>query len=637
MKHELNNEQKKAIQTTDCSLLIVAGAGTGKTKVLVEKILHLLQNGIGGGNIIALTFTNKAADEMRERVQEGAGSGTLPFIGTFHSFCASLLREFYKEADIPPRFTIFDRAASKSVLKRCMKQEGISDYTPGAIQNALSRLKTGLAAEGDSDAIDVAARLLPMYTHAMKEESALDFDDLIITAAMLLQKNRNTREQVQSRYTYILIDEFQDTDTLQNTLIALIKHPQAHIIAVGDTDQTIYSWRGASVHNMLGFTEQYTPATVTFLTKNYRSSGNILTAANAVIAKNVFRQKKDLIPTRRDGHPITCIATDDEEHEAERIAQTIKHLCENDVAYRDIAVLFRANFQARALERGMMTNRIPYTVLGARFFERAEIKDLLAYLTLTQNPNSREAFTRAAGVPKRGIGARTLEKVFTKKEHLLQRKAAEKIAALRRDIARITHIAEQHPVAQVLRELITILDYKNHLAKTFDNPDERMYEVRELISFANRFSNLSGRDGIAQLLAEVALSSDQDTLRTDTKNTVRLMTVHAAKGLEFPYVFIAGMEEGLFPFLHNEEAARDHEEERRLCYVAMTRTKERLYCSFARRRGIFGSYQHMKPSSFLSDVPEHLITMTGKNSTPKKAEPPGSVNDTEEGEICITW
>ena len=361
---------------------------------------------------------------------------------------------------------------------------------------------------------------------------------------------------------------------------------------------------------MLRFAETYAPARTVFLTKNYRSSGNILAAANAVIAKNMLRQEKNLIPTKHDGHRITCISSSDEEAEAEAVAENIRLLRGRGVAYNTVAVLFRANFQSRALEKAMITNRIPYTVLGARFFDRAEIKDCLAYLTMVRHPNSREAFTRAAGVPRRGIGERTLERIFTGREQQLSSAMAEKVARLRADISHISAHANTHTVADILRELLSRLNYKKHLESTFDNPEERMYEVHELVVFAERFSHLDGAGGIDRLLAEVALSGDQDTLRTDTKNSVRLMTVHAAKGMEFSSVFIAGMEEGLFPFLHDDYGSHDEEEERRLCYVAMTRAQERLFCSFARRRGIFGSYRKMIPSSFLNDIPEHLLIRT---------------------------
>ncbi len=607
----LNKEQEEAVQKNDCSLLIVAGAGTGKTRVLVEKVVYLLQSSVAAHRILALTFTNKAADEMLSRVRERCPSVQLPFVGTFHSACVTLLREFYVDAAVPERFVIFDRDVCRRILRRCMKQVGITAITPRVMQHAVGKLKTGLASGEADDLIVAAEQVLPLYARALEQEHALDFDDLLLKVIALLQRSASVRERVQSRYAYILVDEFQDTDGIQSRLISLLKGEQTFVIAVGDTDQTIYSWRGASIHTMLSFAERYDPVSTIFLTQNYRSSGRILAAANAVIAQNVFRQDKDLVATRAEGDRIGLLISDDGESEAMTIAQTIVDLRARGVSYSDIAILFRANFQARVLESQMLAERIPYIVLGTRFFERSEVKDLLAYLELVQNPNSREAFTRAASVPRRGIGARTLERIFAGQEHLLSAAAALKVAELRSCIVRIAALAETQPAVALLQELLVVLEYPKYLAGAYDNPDERMQEVGELLSFADRFSHLSGIVGISQMLAEVALSSEQDSLRANTKDSVRLMTIHAAKGLEFPCVFIAGMEEGLFPFFHDEDGVRDGEEERRLCYVAMTRARDRLYCSYAQRRNIFGSWRSMRPSSFLSDIPEYLIADVG--------------------------
>ena len=364
----LNKEQKEAVQNINSSLLIVAGAGTGKTRVLVEKVAYLLQSGVAPHRILALTFTNKAADEMRSRVYERYPSAQPPFVGTFHSFCVSLLREFYADAGVPERFVIFDRDACRRIVKRCMKQEGITAIAPRVMQHTLGRLKTGLAAGDTDDIVSAAEQVLPVYTLALEQEQALDFDDLLLKVTTLLQKNHSVREQVQSRYAYVLVDEFQDTDGVQSRLVSLLKGDQTCIIAVGDTDQTIYSWRGASIHNMLSFAEQYDPVSTVFLTQNYRSSGSILAAANAVIAKNIYRQDKDLVATRGDGEQIDLLVSGDGEREAVIIAQTIADLHSQGVAYGTIAILFRANFQARALETQMLAQQIPYTVLGTRFF-----------------------------------------------------------------------------------------------------------------------------------------------------------------------------------------------------------------------------------------------------------------------------
>ena len=460
----LNDEQQKAVETNDSSLLIIAGAGTGKTRVLVEKIIYLLESDIPGTSILALTFTNKAADEMRVRVSQRCAVSP-PFVGTFHAFCVQLLRQFSDTAEIPSQFLIFDRDACRRIIKRCMKQQGVTDFTPRVIQHAISELKTERAAAEDGDAFATASRLLPLYTLALQQERALDFDDLIVTTIKLLSKDAATRRQVQLRYTYILIDEFQDTDILQNRLIALLKNTRTRIMAVGDTDQTIYSWRGAHVENMLDFTKRYAPASTVMLTKNYRSSDTIIAAANAVIEKNMLRQDKVLLGTRGTGVPISHLQSDDQESEGSAIASEIARLHEQGAAYNSIAILFRANFQARAIETSMLAAHLPYTVLGTRFFDRAEIKDLLAYLTLLRNPQSEEAFRRATGVPQRGIGARTLDAVFSGNEHTLAPRFISALTTFRHSLAHLARVADEKPVDAVLHELVGMLSYQDYLIK----------------------------------------------------------------------------------------------------------------------------------------------------------------------------
>ena len=603
----LNDKQKQAVRELNTSLLIVAGAGTGKTRVLTEKVAHLLDQGVRPDSILALTFTNKASDEMRDRIQSPSRA-SLPFIGTFHSFCFALLREFARQADLHESFVVFDRDACRTVIKRIMRDLSIASHTPGVLQRVIGRMKTGLPEEAPSDPVyDRAREILPRYTEALRRDGAVDFDDLILKAIALLRADQEVYETVTGRYAYILVDEFQDTDRMQNNLVSLLKGDRTYIVAVGDTDQTIYSWRGADVQTLLSFTNHYRPAKTVLLTQNYRSTGTILKAANRVIEKNSQRQEKELTTKREDGARIVILEGNrSEEDEAAHVARTVTSLRDRGIPYGDIAVLFRVNFQSRALETGMLYERVPYTVLGTRFFDRREVKDLLAYLTLTQNPESRASFDRAAGVPRRGIGAKTLERVFRGEESSLSSGMRSRVAALRSDIDRARRHAQEHTVADTLRFLShEVLRYGDYLKETYDDHEERLQEVRELFVFAERFSHLPGPDGIAQMLAEVALSGDQDSLRARTKDAVRLMTVHAAKGLEFPCVIVAGMEEGLFP-LQREDEDGDLEEERRLCYVAMTRAKDRLYFSYAERRGIFGSYRDRKPSSFLSDIPDML-------------------------------
>ncbi|MDE0243210.1 MAG: UvrD-helicase domain-containing protein [Candidatus Kaiserbacteria bacterium] len=605
----LNDEQAEAVQALNTSMLIVAGAGTGKTHVLIEKIAHLLKSGVPAQNILALTFTNKAADEMRDRIRSRCDTKP-PFIGTFHAFCFSLLKEFPTEAGLSPTFVVLDRSACRTIVRQLMRDRAVREYTPSVMQNMIGKIKTGLIEPSESDPIhEYVQQLLPQYAEALHREKAVDFDDLILHTIRLLREQPAVREMVSSRYAYILVDEFQDTDRIQNTLVKMVKGDNAYIIAVGDTDQTIYSWRGASIHTMLSFAEQYRPVKTVFLTRNYRSTDTILSAANAVIAKNNFRQEKKLVSHRGGGDRITLLeVSGSEEDEAAQVAQAITGLHGSGVLYQDIAVLYRANFQSRALETGMLHAKVPYTVLGVRFFDRREVKDLLAYLTLTQNPSSQDALTRAAGAPRRGIGAKTLERLFHGEEDQLTSRSASLVARLRNDIERTSDHLQKNTVAETLHFLINeVLDYESYLKKTFDDYEDRQREVRELLVFADRFSHLSGTEGVAELLAEVALSGEQDSLRIQERNAVRLMTVHAAKGLEFPCVFVSGMEEGLFPFQRDDDGSGDPEEERRLFYVAMTRAKDHLYLSHTARRGIFGSYQNRVPSSFLADIPDPLL------------------------------
>lgn len=605
----LNSDQQNAVDAMDTSLLIVAGAGTGKTRVLTEKVAHLIERGVDPATILTLTFTNKASDEMRSRLQSRCTT-TLPFIGTFHSFCFQLLREFSQEADLARAFVIFDRDACRTLIKRIMKDLSLSSYTPRVMQTMVGKVKTGLLDLVDTDPLHQHAQtVVERYQDALCREQAVDFDDLLLKANHLLRENGAVRAAVASRYTYILIDEFQDTDDVQNTLISLIKGDQTHVIAVGDTDQTIYSWRGANIQTMLSFEKKHDPVATVFLTENYRSTKTILTTANTVIAKNNLRQDKELVTNRGAGDRITILdGHRNEDEEAAHIAQTIRGLHERGISYSDIVVLFRANVQARALEMGMMHEQVPYNVLGVRFFDRREIKDLLAYLILSQNPHSQESLLTAASVPRRGIGAKTLERVFGGEEAALSKGMVSRLAALRSDIRQVTAYLQKHTVAETVRFLVDLLQYADHAKRVFDDYEDRMQEVREFVVFADRFSHLPGADGVAQLLAEVSLSSEQDSLRVRQQDAVRLMTIHAAKGLEFPCVFIAGMEEGLFPFYRDDESG-DPEEERRLCYVAITRAKDRLYVSHAMRRGIFGSFHNQVPSPFLQDIP-HDLTVT---------------------------
>ena len=613
------NKEQEIVKKTDGSMLVVAGAGTGKTRVLVEKVIHLLDRGVEASEILVLTFTNKAGDEMRERILSRKHHTKIPFIGTFHSFCAKLLREFGEVVGIEKNFVILDADASRRIVKSCMKQIGIDDITPKVIQKAISVVKINEALTGEKNIYtvvneevqQVVEQVFPLYKKNVRDEGAVDFDDLLIYATNLLEQRESIRNIVSSMYSHILIDEFQDTDSLQNKLIHLLKNEKTSVIAVGDTDQTIYSWRGADVHNLLTFEQQHKGAKTFLLTKNYRSSKTILDAANAVIEKNILRQKKELRSTRETGKCIEFMCSYDEEEEAEAVAEKILEVHKMGVPYREIAVLFRVNFQSRALEMQLLKHSIPYIVLGTKFFNRREIKGITSYLTLTQKPNSRSAYEYAVGIPQRGIGKKTLEKVFSGNKESLSPTMLKRITDFEDEIKSITKYSQQHTIDETIKHIVKLLDYRNYIEKNFDNPDERMLNINELIQFAKKFSYSQELGGIEQFLSEISLGSDQDTLRVANKqDSVKLMTIHSAKGLEFSCVFITGMEEGLFPLSREKDGVvlDDAEEERRLCYVAITRAKDLLHCSFAQRRGIFGTYKAMQPSSFLKDIPKHLLS-----------------------------
>ena len=600
VENPLNKEQMQAISLNDLSLLIIAGAGTGKTKTIIEKIYSLLTAGTKKEQILAVTFTNKAAREMQERLlKKGVAP---PFIGTFHSFCVKTIREYGELINIPKNFTIADRSDGKKIIKRILKERGETDVQPSAIQSLIAKEKIGTRYERPTSLQNLARDVAKEYEQALQKERSLDFEDLLVKAVELLESSKEVREALQNRYHYILVDEFQDTDEIQNKLIQHLKGKNTKVIAVGDADQTIYSWRGAKIEHMLSFVETYAPAKTIILNRNYRSTENILAAANAVIEKNVLRQKKDLITQRGAGEPIIYIQAYDEDDEALRVIQEIETLHKKGVKYADISILYRANFQSRALETVLVKANIPYQIAGTRFFEKPEVKDMLSYIKALRNPSSIEAFERAAQSPRRGIGATTLEKVRSGNESSLSTGTQTKLASFRGQLEWFgSHLAKLS-ISEMLELIISETKYHTHAEKTFESPEDRMETLHELVSFAKRFDSLPGDEGADALLEETTLVSDQDGVQDS--DGVRLMTIHAAKGLEFPYVFISGMEDGLFPYtrVDKEREERDEEEERRLCYVAITRAKERLWCSFALRRSFFGITTKNMPSPFLKDM-----------------------------------
>ncbi len=611
----LNPAQLEAAKHHEGPLLIVAGAGAGKTKTITHRIAHMIERGIPARQILAVTFTNKAAGEMRERVRALVPPGKgLPFVSTFHSLGVRLLREFHEEAGLARAFAIWDRDDSNRAVKRALESLGIEQWQPRAILSAISRQKgdgesvTEYAARARTWRERAVAQAWELYEKALREEDALDFDDLLIRTLHLLRKSDRVRGLLQNRWTHITIDEYQDTNKAQYHIAALLTGEKKNICVVGDTDQNIYSWRGADIAHLMEFERAFPGTTVVTLEQNYRSTRTILSAANSVIQKNVNRKPKTLFTEKETGAPITLYGGVNEMDEAWYIAQQAATLIETGTPAHEIAVLYRENFQSRGLEEAMLNFGVPYRVLGTRFFERKEVKDVLAYLRAALNPKNKTDIERVVGVPPRGIGKVTLEKVFAGADAELPAAAQKKVAAFRLTLAKIKHGIETLPPSEAVALAVEVSGMDALYSKT-DEGRERIDNIRELVNFAARFDDPASSGppttGIERLLEEAALQSDQDQLE-DAHEAASLMTVHAAKGLEFDAVFISGLEQGLFPS-QRESEGRDEEEERRLFYVALTRAKKKLYLSYALQRMKYGTREFTIPSEFIDDIDARLI------------------------------
>lgn len=619
----LNEEQKRAVLTLSGPLLIVAGAGAGKTKTITHRIAHLIATGVPARSILAVTFTNKAAGEMRERtfrlLGERANSpyGHGPLITTFHSLGVRLLREFYEEAAIPRAFNIWDKDDSARALKRILASLGFDRFTPRQVLSRISREKgNGVEAEYFSENArssyeEAVARAWIAYEKAREDEGALDFDDLLLRTLSLLKTKADVLGKLHHRWQHITIDEYQDTNRAQYEIARLLAGESRNICVVGDIDQNIYSWRGADIAHLLTFEKTFPGAATILLEHNYRSTQTILTAANAVIAKNVRRYDKKLRTDNPTGEAITLFSARSEREEAAYIAQSIRELLGSGVLAAEIAVLFRENFQSRALEEAMIALGIPYRVLGTRFFERAEVKDVLAYLRAAMNPRSRIDFARAVASPSRGIGKTTIEKIAEGNEEALGAAARAKVAGFRALLVTIKNVIETHRASDAVQMTIAL----SGLEKMLGEHDEegRLQNVAELAAHAERYDALAPPEGIERLLEDAALMSDQDALEKKM-DAVSLMTVHASKGLEFDAVFITGLEQGLFPSERESDGDRDDEEERRLFYVALTRARKYLFLTLAGSRLKYGSREFTIPSSFLEDIDPRLLSYAETDS-----------------------
>lgn len=631
----LNPEQRRAVETTEGPLLIQAGAGSGKTKTLTHRIAYLIATKRATPyNILAVTFTNKAAKEMRGRVAELLGQnadnrGFMPYMGTFHGICVRLLRQDGEHIGIPRSFVIFDESDRQAAVKQVSKQLMVDEkaFPPRVISSLISSAKNDMISPAEytgsanSPAQKVAAQVYPLYERSLKDASALDFDDLINRTVSLLQAHSEIRKKWQNQFSYIMIDEYQDTNAAQYKLVNMLTNANRNIAVVGDDWQSIYSWRGADFRNILNFERDYKDCTVIKLEQNYRSTKHILDAAHAIITKNAQRSDKRLWTDAGDGLPVQMLQVSSERGESEAIIRRIRNGVDSGLRqYKDYAVLYRTNAQSRSIEEGFVHYGIPYRIVGGqRFYDRKEIKDLLAYLRVIFQPEDRISFERIVNVPTRGIGAKSVQNFFAWQRMegygLLQAlnaasdcpdltpKARKNFAELGDMFTSLRVVMEDSTVSGLIDSLLRRIDYLHYLDDGTPQGEARKENVRELLSVAQEYQDV-GLDGF---LEEVALVSDLDSADFDG-NAVTLMTLHAAKGLEFPAVFMTGLEESIFPHSRALYDQSEMEEERRLCYVGMTRARKELYMLYATGRLLYGGLQHNPPSRFLSEIDSSFVT-----------------------------
>ena len=632
----LNPAQQEAVLALEGPVLVVAGAGAGKTKTLTHRIGNLIENGVHPEAILAITFTNKAAKEMRERVfrllgkeqvvQRWGRARGVPYIGTFHGLGMYMLREKGELLGIPRNATILDQDDSLKLIKQAMTKAGIDpkQFEPRKIQSLISRHKGNMGTVENIEKISqnrhlvqALSRVFVIYEAALREAQVLDFDDLLEKTVRLLETHKEAREYFTTQWEYIHVDEYQDTNEVQYRLASLLAGAKKNICVVGDSDQNIYSWRGASISNILNFETDFPGAKVILLEQNYRSTQTILSAANSVISKNTMRKEKNLFTENNQGEQLSLMASYDEGDEARYVATKIASLIEGTVRPREIAILYRTNFQSRVLEEALLYSGIPYQVLGTRFYERKEVKDVIAYLRAAMNPLARFDLERVINVPARGVGKVTLEKILRGEKEALPLNMRTKVDAFYRLLDRIRKASEEMRPSQLMSFIIKQTGIEALLSDGDDEDTERLANVRELVTVATRYDPFEGKEGVEQFLADVALESDQDNMKTD-EDAVRLMTVHAAKGLEFENVFITGMEQDLFPSRRSQDESRDlseREEERRLFYVALTRAAKRVFLSYASFRTIFGTRQVNLPSEFLSDINDSLLHFESRDGS----------------------
>ncbi|WP_457677906.1 ATP-dependent helicase [Thermovibrio sp.] len=623
---DLNPQQKEAVLYFDSPLLILAGAGSGKTRVITYKIAYMIKElSFSPSSILAITFTNKAAKEMKERISSLIGEESGVWISTFHSFSLKLLRLYGKEVGVDKNFLVVDEEDRRRILKEVVKELNLDPelYSPKTLSSCVSNVKNGLySLDSLITKFPRIYEIYDLYNQKLKQASSLDFDDLLLYGKELLTSEFGRK--IARKFNYVLIDEYQDTNKVQYEMAKALTYERGNICVVGDEDQCIYTWRGANIENILSFERDFKDARVIKLEKNYRCTKTILTAANAVIANNRLRKGKELYTDNPQGEPIRLFRAENEVKEAEFVAKTVKFLIKKGISPKDIAVFYRTNSLSRVFEDALRREGIPYQIVGGlKFYERKEVKDLIAYLRLILLDSDPVSLLRVLNVPRRGLGSKSeellrsfleegkssLEALEKLKDSLKQEKQRNAVDSLINVIKKGKEFVETLPPYDFVDFLLKELNYEDYLRREFqDDWESRLENVKELGNTVQEMAEregLRGKELYLEFLSTLALSSEQDSLKDEER--VVLMTVHASKGLEFPVVFIVGLEEGIFPHARSSDSSEEVEEERRLFYVAITRAKKLLTLSYSKERRLFGSRRQTTPSRFLSEIPPYLV------------------------------
>lgn len=617
--NNLNNEQKQAVMHMEGPCLVLAGAGSGKTKVLTTRIANMINEGIYSGNILAITFTNKAAKEMRDRISLVV-ENNYAFVGTFHSFGLRIIRENVEKLGLTSNFTIIDSDDALSIIKKIMKEFDIStkDFSPSFVRNKISFIKNEMLSDAEVEKFltsppeKVAAKVYFQYEKVLRKNNAVDFDDLLKRPVMLFLENEDILDKYQERYKYILIDEYQDTNEVQYKLVKMLASKYRNLFVVGDVNQSIYGFRWSNYKNILNFEKDYPDAVSITLNQNYRSTNTILTAANNVIKNNVEKKEVNLFSTYGDGFKIKYFRGLDEKDEVRLVTDEIRKLLNEGYTYNDFAILYRTNAQSRNVEDAILKLNYPYRVVGSYYFyKRKEIKDLLCYLRLISNHQDDVSLERVINVPKRGIGTTSIQNITTlandNNTSMFDCLSKPKELEFKKLILDLTEEAKNKD----LTELIDLVLEKSGMKKELENEhsldaDIRLENLMEFKSITENYQKDTGNVNLEDFLEDISLVADSQE-HQELDNAITLMTMHAAKGLEFKVVFLIGMEEGIMPHFMSLESSSDLEEERRLCYVAITRAKERLYITNAKRRLLFGTVNMNPPSRFISEIDDNLI------------------------------